>query len=90
MDELGDAVEEDILLRVGLRLLMSSSGCPLVTAISGIHHKARRDSRSLSSHSGSLCVICKSVSVRGSLLVLSAFWRSINVRFAICLDISQH
>lgn len=95
MDELCDAAEEDICLRVGYRLLMIISCRPLVTAISCIH---QGDTLSLSSPSRrpvhltlDLCVsfVCQSASEARPLL-LSALRLDVNMRFVICLVISQH
>ena len=105
INDAGDAVEENMWLRVGWRLLMIIFCWPLVTAVSCIHQEAEvsvkeKDGNSLclsplrpfffSSFSRSFHLICMSVSVKDSLLVLSAFWLSINMRFVICLDYSQH
>lgn len=83
-------------LRVGWGLLMIISCCPLVTA-AFIRMIAENEGES---EGGILCLshlklnlcfwICMSVSIRCSLLVLSAFWHSIKMHFVICLDICQH
>lgn len=66
-------------------LLPSSYCCRTLTA------KGEGDSLCLLSSLMDLSFrICKSVRVRYSLLVLSAFWHSINMHFVICLEICQH
>lgn len=66
-------------------LLPSSYCCRMLTV------KGEGDSLCLLSSLMDLSFrICKSVRVRYSLLVLSAFWHSINMHFVICLDICQH